>query len=316
MKLLSLIRGDRCNPALLTGDDVLDLVGTASQIELAKAIPSTMREVLAGGHETMSLLNEVAELAKQPEVAKALRETGAIAPFGDTKLGPVVPDPQLILSGSMNSWGHLREMGDEKAEFPCAFIKFPSSLSSSGANIVLPPGHSDMVDWEGEFCVVIGKECHQVSRDEADEYIFGYTLMNDVSAREFAMEFIRSKGLPPVAIAQAWERNVFGKNFPTFCPVGPIIVSKDEMPTPFSYRMETIVNGEVMQESTEEDLVFDIWDMISYFSEFLVFQPGDIISMGSPPGVGMARDPQVFLKPGDVVEVQCSPIGTLRNHVV
>jgi len=315
MKFLTLKHATGFTTGVLMGEDVLDLEGVQAFISDAKTIPGSMREVIAGGDAVRALVGKVIDQASEASIAAQLRDASVLKPYETASLGPVVPNPNLVLSGSMNSWGHLEEMGDVKAEHPCAFIKFPSSLSCSGADILLPPGHDQMVDWEGELCVVIGKRCHQVSREEADDYIYGYTLMNDVSAREFAMEFIQSGGKPPVAIVQAWERNVLGKNFPTFCPVGPLIATKDELPTPFTYLMETVVNGEVMQSSTEKDLVFDPWEMISYFSEFLTFEPGDIISMGSPPGVGMARDPQVFLKSGDVVEVRSEALGVLRNTV-
>ena len=196
----------------------------------------------------------------------------------------------------MNSRGHVAEMGDEPPPYPCAFHKVKSALSASGADIVPPPGHGDMLDWEGEFCVVIGRRCHRVEVGDAMAYVAGYTLMNDVSAREFVKPFVTSVGASPTA--QAWERNVLGKNFPTFAPIGPVIATRDELPSPLTYHMETLVNGEIMQSSTQDDLVFGPAEMIAYFSQFYVLQPGDIISMGSPPGVGMARQPQVFLKPG------------------
>ena len=311
MKLVNLRYADGFRPAALLGADVLDLTLASAALNHDSEIPSSMKALLAGGG---AVLAEVAALAAFDAKDEALlRSAGALRPFIDAQLGPVVDDPDLVLAGSMNSRGHVAEMGDEPPAFPCAFHKVRSALSASGADIILPPGHGNMIDWEGELCAVIGRSCHRVSVEEALDCIVGYTLMNDVSAREFVLPFVTANGASPTA--QAWERNVLGKNFPTFAPIGPAIVTKEELPSPYNYRMQTLVNGEVMQDSTQEDLVFGPAEMLSYFSQFIVFQPGDIISMGSPPGVGMARKPQLFLKPGDTVEIRATGLVSLTNRV-
>ncbi len=315
MKLLTIKQGDQFRPAVMIGEEVLDLIAASEAVELDGVMPSSMKQILAGGEQALKLVSSLVEKVKATGLSDQFRSSGALISFDAAELGPVVDNPQMVLSGSMNSWGHLNEMEDVKGAHPCAFQKVPSSLSCSGADILLPPGHDDTVDWEGELCVVIGKRCHNVSIEEASDYIMGYTLMNDVSTREFAMEFIVSGGKPPVAIAQAWERNVLGKNYPTFCPIGPVITTADEFPEPLNYHLETVVNGEVMQSSTQEDLVYNTLEMVSYFSQFYIFEPGDVFSMGSPPGVGMAMKPPRYLKAGDVVEVRCDKIGTLSNTV-
>ena len=311
MKLLSLKVSDGFHPAVLVGEDALDLVLARGLLSGAEAVPGDMKSLLAAGPTMLETIRSLA--ASAAEASEQLRAAGVLTPLGKTVLGPVVPDPDLVLSGSMNSYGHLREMGDAVPLHPCAFHKVRSALSASGAPILLPEGHGDMLDWEGEFSIVIGSRCHRVSVEQAMDHVAGYTLMNDVSAREYARAFIMSK--EPSPTAQAWERNVLGKNYPGFAPVGPVIATKDELPSPLSYHMETLVNGEVMQSSTQEDLVFGPAEMVSYFSQFYVFQPGDIISMGSPPGVGMARKPPQFLKPGDTVEVRVAEIGSLTNPI-
>lgn len=313
MRLLTLLVAGDFHPAVLVGEEVLDLVASRGHLAQADAVPGSMKALLAGGAATLSAVESVVAACADHAIADRLRAAGALAPFDGASLGPVVPDPDLVLSGSMNSHGHLREMGDTPPEHPCAFHKVRSSLAASGASIAPPAGYGDMLDWEGEFCVVIGTRCHRVAVEKAMDHVVGYTLMNDVSAREFARAFITSQG--PAPTAQAWERNVLGKNFPGFAPVGPVIATKDELPTPLAYHMETVVNGEVMQSSTQDDLVFVPAEMIAYFSQFYVFEPGDIISMGSPPGVGMARKPPQFLKPGDMVEVRAAGIGSLVNMI-
>jgi len=171
MKLLSIKRGGEFRTGILLGGEVLDLELATPHIEEIKTLPMSMRGLLAGGDTTIKPLQAIIAQTENSTLKSQLRDVGAMTSFKDAELGPVVPDPQLVLSGSMNSWGHLKEMEDEAAEHPCAFVKFPSSLSSSGADIVLPPKHPNMIDWEGEFCVVIGKRCHNVTREEADDYI-------------------------------------------------------------------------------------------------------------------------------------------------
>jgi 2-keto-4-pentenoate hydratase/2-oxohepta-3-ene-1,7-dioic acid hydratase in catechol pathway len=311
MKLLTLRVNRAFHPAVMAGDEVLDLVLAAEVIPLARFVPGRMRDLLAGGHEGLAVIRRVLALAA--EAPDALRSAGALLPFAEARLAPVVPDPNIILSGSMNSRGHLHEMNDPIPERPSAFEKTRSALAASGDDIQRPPGHDHMIDWEGEFCIVLGARCHRVSEADAMQYVAGYTLMNDISAREFVLPFVTAKGA--AVTAQAWERNVLGKNFPGFCPVGPVIATKDEFPEVFDYHMETLVNGEVMQSSTKQDLVFGLAQMLSYYSNFHIFEPGDIMSMGSPPGIGMARRPPLFLQPGDVVEVRVREIGTLVNRI-
>jgi 2-keto-4-pentenoate hydratase/2-oxohepta-3-ene-1,7-dioic acid hydratase in catechol pathway len=313
MKLLTLRVHREFHPAVIAGEEVLDLVLAGDIIPLARFVPAQMRRLLSGGGEGLDVIRRVLALAAEDTVRDALRSAGALLAFAEARLAPVVPDPNLILSGSMNSRGHLSEMNDPIPELPAAFEKTRSALAASGDDIQRPPGHDHMIDWEGEFCLVLGARCHRVPEAEAMHHVAGYTLMNDISAREYVLPFVKSVGAAP--IAQAWERNVLGKNFPTFCPLGPVIATPDEFPAGFGYHMQTLVNGEVMQSSTQEDLVFGPAQMLSYYSNFHIFEPGDIISMGSPSGVGMSRRPQIFLQPGDIVEVRVPEIGTLINRI-
>ncbi|RQR51308.1 fumarylacetoacetate hydrolase family protein [Burkholderia sp. Bp9140] len=314
MKLLTIRSGDASHAGVLVGENVIDLVVVRRHVPFATCLAQTVAGLLEHGEEGLRIIRRVIEFAEDPTSRQTLKDASAYVPLKDVTLAPVIPDPQIVLCGSMNSRGHTREMGDELPEYPCAFHKVRSALTASGAPIVPPPSHGNMIDWEGELCVVIGKRCHNVSIDEAQDCIAGYTLMNDISAREFVGPFVTAVGAAPTA--QAWERNVLGKNFPTFAPIGPVIVTRDEVSNPLTYHIETLVNGEVMQSSTHEDLVFGPAEMISYFSKFYIFEPGDIISMGSPPGVGMARKPPRFLKPGDEVVVRVKEIGELINRVV
>jgi 2-keto-4-pentenoate hydratase/2-oxohepta-3-ene-1,7-dioic acid hydratase in catechol pathway len=172
-----------------------------------------------------------------------------------------------------------------------------------------------MVDWEGEFACVIGKTCHQVTVDEAMDYVAGYTLINDVSARDWVKPFLAANGAPMEVAHRALD-NIMGKQYPTFCPIGPCIVTKDELTDPGKLTITTRVNGEVMQHADTADLIFSLAQTISHFSRWYQFLPGDIITTGTPSGVGYAHVPPRFLRPGDVVEVHVEEIGALRNPVV
>jgi 2-keto-4-pentenoate hydratase/2-oxohepta-3-ene-1,7-dioic acid hydratase in catechol pathway len=196
---------------------------------------------------------------------------------------------------------------------PAAFTKSVASIIGSGQAIKVPPGHPDMLDWEGEFSVVIGKPCHRVSAAAALNYVAGYTLVNDVSARDWVAPLFAATGV--MGPIHAWEHNLLGKMFPTFCPMGPAIATADELLDPTNVHIETRLNGKVMQSASTDDLVFGVAELIAYYSEFYLFQPGDIITTGSPSGVGYGRTPKLFMKPGDVVEVEVKQIGVLRNPI-
>ncbi|MBO0832592.1 MAG: fumarylacetoacetate hydrolase family protein, partial [Actinobacteria bacterium] len=172
----------------------------------------------------------------------------------------------------------------------------------------------DHVDYEGELCVVIGKSCHRVRAEEAWGYVAGYTLLNDVSARDY---------LPALAAARtaiegrwAWTDNLLAKQFPTFAPVGPAVLTADEVNDASTLRLTTTVNGEIMQDALLSDLAVDVPHLIEQFSRYFVFQPGDVISTGTPAGVGAGRQPPAYLRDGDVVTIAVNEIGELTNPVV
>jgi len=198
---------------------------------------------------------------------------------------------------------------------PIGFIKNSAAVCATGDDILLPKSAPDMVDWEGEFACVIGKTCHAVSPEEALDYVAGYTLINDVSARDGLVEFLTPSGDAPLEVFNRGSFTVLGKQYPTFCPMGPCIVTKDELPDPGNVDLWTTVNGKVMQSANTRNLIHNLATTVSYFSRFYRFEPGDIISTGTPAGVGVGRKPPVFLKTGDVVEVSSPQIGVLRNVV-
>jgi len=220
-------------------------------------------------------------------------------PLEGTRLGPPVPDASKVICLGLNYADHAREQHKDPPERPLLFAKAPSALSGPNDDIVIPP-QDDRVDCEAELAVVIGDVARNVSRDEAMKVVAGYMAFNDVSARTI----------------QRGDRQWFrGKSFDTFAPCGPWLVTADEIPTPHSLAISSYVNEMRLQHSNTSELIFDIPYIISYISEAMTLLPGDIISTGTPAGVGVFRDPPVFMKPGDEVVVEIEGIGRLLNKV-
>lgn len=237
-----------------------------------------------------------------------VNDTGAWDAKGKTRrirtlLSPV--EPRAIFCIGLNYREHANETGAPIPEFPVLFMKNPATVIGHGQNIVLPRSCRDplQVDFEVELAVIIGKEAKNVSEDQALTYVKGYTVANDVSAR-------------------IWQKHggggqwVRGKSFDTFCPLGPMLVSADEIPDPNALELSLRLNGEFMQKSTTSDMIFSVKKLIAYLSEDTTLLPDTVILTGTPSGVGFARSPRVFLKPGDRLELTIEGVGTLENTVV
>ncbi len=217
-------------------------------------------------------------------------------------LAPLVP--ANILAIGLNYRKHAEEGGKGVPERPMLFIKSTNSLQNPGDPIELPRKlASHEVDFECELAVVIGKTCKNATRANALDYVLGYTAANDVSARDWQM---RLNG------GQFCQ----GKSFDTFCPLGPVLVTRDEIPNPNALRIKTILNGQAMQDWSTDDMVFDVPTLIEFLSGSKTLLPGTVILTGTPHGVGYARKPPVFLKAGDTVTIEIEKIGSLTNPVV
>lgn len=216
-------------------------------------------------------------------------------------LAPIVP--RDILCIGLNYRKHAEEGHKPIPEYPVLFMKNAGSLQNPGDPIVLPRKlRSDEVDYECELAVVIGRECYNVSQADALDYVLGYTCANDVSARDWQIK----KG------GSQWCR---GKTFATFCPLGPWIVTGDEIPNPNSLSIKTILNGQTMQDWNTDDMIFNVPTLIEFLSASVRLMPGTVILTGTPHGVGAARKPPVFLQSGDSVTVEIGSIGSLTNPV-
>jgi 2-keto-4-pentenoate hydratase/2-oxohepta-3-ene-1,7-dioic acid hydratase in catechol pathway len=225
---------------------------------------------------------------------------GLLVPLRTAKLRAPIAHPQKITCVGLNYADHAREGGVEPPAAPIFFLKSHNTICGPGDPIKLPP-NSQKVDYEAEFAVVIGKRGRGIAEGEAHKYIAGYTILHDVSARD--MQFAD----------QQWYR---GKSCDTFAPTGPWIVTPDEIADPHNLRISLTLNGETLQDSSTSNLIFKVPFLISYLSQSITWEVGDLISTGTPPGVGFARKPPVWMKAGDTVSITVEGIGTLTNPVV
>jgi 2-keto-4-pentenoate hydratase/2-oxohepta-3-ene-1,7-dioic acid hydratase in catechol pathway len=229
------------------------------------------------------------------------RDTGEKAEIGKL-LAPLVP-ADIVCIG-LNYRRHAEEGNQPIPEYPVVFMKTSSTCTNPGDPIVLPRKlRSDAVDYECELAVVIGKPCHNVSKADALQYVLGYMCANDVSARDWQIK----KG------GSQWCR---GKTFATFAPLGPCLVTADEIPNPNALQIKTVLNGQTMQDWNTNDMIFDVPTLIEFLSGSTLLSPGTVILTGTPHGVGAARKPPVFLQGGDTVTIEIEKIGALTNPVV
>jgi acylpyruvate hydrolase len=221
-------------------------------------------------------------------------------PLSDIAIRAPIARPGKIVCVGLNYRSHIAEIGDPTPEYPILFHKTATSIIGHGQAIVLPRV-SRQVDYEGELAVVIGRRGKYIPEENALSHVAGYTCANDVSAHD--LEFRTSQ----------WTS---GKMLDTFCPLGPVLVTTDEIANPDSLRLKTVLNGRTVQEECTSDMIFSVPFLISYISSLATLEPGDIILTGTPAGIGCNRKPQVFLRAGDVISVQIEGIGTLTNPVL
>jgi 2-keto-4-pentenoate hydratase/2-oxohepta-3-ene-1,7-dioic acid hydratase in catechol pathway len=277
---------------LVDGDERL-AVGLDDQLAVDVA------DLLAGGPWTMTrLLRDVPDSLERLRGALDRDRLPAGRPLASLRLiAPV--RPAKIVAVGRNYREHAAEESAALPTAPLLFAKFPSALVGDGANITWSAALSSQVDYEAELAVVIGHPARNVAIDRALDHVLGYTCLNDVSARDLQV----SDG--------QWTR---AKSLDTFCPMGPWLVTADEVPDPGTLRLRCRVNGEVRQDASTAELVHGVAELIAYCSESFTLEPGDVIATGTPGGVGAFRDPPVFLADGDTVEVEIERVGTLTNR--
>jgi len=238
-------------------------------------------------------------LAHDPSALSQAAENGWLTKRSEAYWLAPVPRPGKLICIGLNYRDHAAESNMAIPERPVVFSKFTTAVIAPGEPVILPIT-STQVDYEAELAVVIGRRAKNVSVDRALHYVLGYTVFNDVSARDF--QFADGQ----------WQR---GKSCDTFAPMGPTIVTADAVPDPHQLSIKLHLNGQTMQDSNTNQLIFGIPELIAFLSETITLEPGDVIATGTPPGVGFARKPPVFLKAGDIMEVEIEGLGTLNNPV-
>lgn len=286
MRLATLKSGETHHVVAIAND------GSESYIDLQAAVAGIP-------HSLKSLLAMEDGLARAEEAARLGQAAGN---FIEGEVLAPIPDPGKVLCIGLNYRDHAEESGMPIPEEPVCFGKFGNTIIGPGAAIQLP-SVSQQVDYEAELVVVIGKRGKNIAEADARQHVAGYTNGHDVSARDWQI------GRP----GGQW---LLGKTPDTFAPIGPYLVTADEIADPYALSIELRLNGQTMQDSNTKEFIFNIDQVIAFVSQICTLEPGDVIFTGTPPGVGMARKPPVFLKPGDDVEVEIAGLGVLRNPVV
>ncbi len=300
MKIVSFYRGAIEAPhtgCLLSETELLDFSHPACDLPQPADLLGWFDTETESHKAARALADEVcADESRQA----SLREAGAISTREECCVTAPIPRPGKIICIGLNYRDHAEESGMDVPKSPVTFSKFANSVVGPNAEVVIPPGSVES-DYEAEFGIVIGKTATRVSEADAMEHVLGYVCINDVSARDF--QFADGQ----------WQR---GKSPDTFCPMGEAVVTRDEIADPHNLRVQLRLNGETMQDSNTKQLVFGVEALVSFLSQWTTLEPGDVIPTGTPPGVGFARKPPVYIQPGDVMEVDIEGLGILRNPVV
>jgi 2-keto-4-pentenoate hydratase/2-oxohepta-3-ene-1,7-dioic acid hydratase in catechol pathway len=296
MRLISYRAGQEVRIGARHGDDIVDLGAARSALIAERGglpLPADMVALLEGGPEALDAAAETVAFAEgRPELHVK----------GDPTLAPVVPQPRKFICVARNYAAHAAEANLDVLQVPNLFIRFADSLVGDGEPVQVPIV-SEQVDWEAELAVVIGRTGRHVPAERAYDYVAGYAIFNDVSIRDWQIR------KPPVQFGA-------GKNFDGSGPLGPDLVTKDEVGDPMNLELELQVNGEVMQSSNTKDMIFSIPVLIEHISQFTTLRPGDVIATGTPSGVGHFRQPPRYLAAGDVVSVEIEGLGVQSNPVV
>jgi len=293
MQLLTYRNQDGLHLGVRTERGVVDVAqaGIAAGAHAA-AIPTTMAEVIAGGPAVLSVLESL--------VAAAQADSSLQLDESELNIGPCVPTPGKIICIGLNYRRHAEESGMKVPTAPVLFSKFNNVLAAHGDDVPIPPDTAQM-DYEAELALVIGASGRHIAEADALDHVFGYFNANDVSARDLQM------------LSGQW---LLGKTPDGFLPIGPYLVTSDEIADPHNLRITCTVNGELRQDSSTGDLIFNIPQIISYISRYVTLQPGDIISTGTPEGVALGRPDKPWLRPGDVMTIAIDGLGSLTNRLV
>jgi acylpyruvate hydrolase len=266
-------------------------------------VPAEMIAILEAGEHALAAIREAAFHVREGlgsgEQAEALKRDGVVFTLSEVTLKAPIPRPGKLILLGLNYRDHAEETGQKIPEVPTLFAKYHNSVIGPGAAILIPRA-TEQIDYEAEFAFVIGRRGHSIPRERALDYVVGYTIINDVSARDY--QFVTSQ----------W---MVGKAFDTHCPMGPTLVLKDEIADPHDLDISLSIAGDVLQKSNTNQLIFKIPETVEYLSQVMTLEPGDVISTGTPAGVGFTRKPPRWLRPGETVRVDIAGLGVLENPV-
>lgn len=294
MKLLTVQYGGETIIGALVGEHVIDLQKSSEMVQCTFPYATLLEGIEAGDIFTQHVTQLLKEVENKGGVAYPLQDVTFLAPIPKWKKNMMCVGKNYAL--------HAIELGskDDIPEHIMMFTKAPTAVNAHNAVVPLHANVTNMLDYEGELAVIIGKTVRNVSEEEAMDVVFGYTIVNDVTARD---------------LQQRHKQFFIGKSLDGTAPMGPVIVTKDEIKDPHHLSIQTKVNGEIRQDANTEQFIFSIPTIISTLSKGMTLEPGDIIATGTPAGVGKGMNPPVFLQEGDVIEVTIEGIGTLRNEV-
>ncbi|MCY9657600.1 fumarylacetoacetate hydrolase family protein [Paenibacillus chondroitinus] len=297
MKLLTFNQNNASRLGIQTDSGVLDVVQAVQQLSPSFAVPTTVMEAIQGGTAATEALHQLVHLALESEERQTL-----LLNEENLNYGPCVTEPGKIICVGLNYRKHAEETNAPIPQYPILFNKFNNTLTGHGHEIALPRVTKE-VDYEAELVIVIGKQAKYVSKEEALEHVYGYCCVNDLSARDLQMRTAQ------------W---LLGKSCDDFSPLGPYLVTADEVGNPNDLKISTTVNGKVRQNSNTADMIFHCDEIVSYISQHMTLYPGDIILTGTPEGVvlGDPVDQRVYLKDGDVVTISIEKLGSLTNRMV
>ena len=282
MKLVTFQQGGTTRIGVADGDAIVDLAAADA------SLPTEMTAFLAAGPEALAAAQ------------RAVDAGGSRVPLAEAKLDAPVLRPPKFFGVGLNYADHVEETGMEKPKIPMLFNKQSTCVTGPTDPIHLPKA-SNVLDYEGELAFVIGRRCRHVPKERAHEAIAGYTVCNDVSVRDWQMRV---------------QTMTMGKSFDTHGPLGPWLVTSDEIGDPHGLGLRTWVNGELRQDSNTKHLIFDCFDLVEHLSTAFTLEPGDVVSTGTPGGVGIAKKPPLLLKEGDVVRIEVEGIGAIENPVI
>jgi 2-keto-4-pentenoate hydratase/2-oxohepta-3-ene-1,7-dioic acid hydratase in catechol pathway len=301
MKFLNYLKHNRINCGIFCGSDRI--------LDLTNVLQFLGKDITMGDSDTHFFNNYFALKPLLDDLLRNIPKELQAIPISEVKILAPALNPSKIICLGLNYRDHAAESGEKLPKLPMLFSKAPSAIIGLDDEIKIPKvrkkitGSSipiNFLDYEVELAIIIGKKCYQTSVEDAKEYILGFTILNDVSAR----------------IEQMADKQFFrSKSFDTFAPLGPWIVSSDEIGDPMNLKIECKVNGQIMQNSNTQNMNFNIYEIVSFISEAITLLPGDIIGTGTPAGVGAGKNPPQSLKSGNLVELTIENIGSLRNRV-